>query len=107
MSCLLLQKQLPCEVFKIFSEYDHLVTFSSVHHAIRTEKLLENAGIRVAAIPTPREISVSCGQCLLFKSQDKLKVFEVIQQNDILWSKLFSRQAGGSYILLADFGDKG
>lgn len=36
-----------------------LITFESTHEAIKTEKLLE--GIDIETIPTPRQLSTSCG----------------------------------------------
>lgn len=38
----------------------HIITFDSTHKAIRTEKLLKEQ-VGGTLIPTPREISASCG----------------------------------------------
>ncbi len=77
----------------LYQEYDRLVTLSSVHHAIKAEKLLAKAGIKVIAQPTPREIDVSCGQCLLFKAGNEEKALAVLKQGQVMWSKLFARNA--------------
>lgn len=37
-----------------------VITFPSVHNALRAEKVLKAAGIAVALIPVPRELSGSC-----------------------------------------------
>lgn len=42
-----------------------LITFPSVHYAIRAEKTLRDRGIECKTIPTPRDISASCGLSLL------------------------------------------
>ena len=42
-----------------------LLTFPSVHYAIRAEKKLKEQEIETKTIPTPRDISASCGLCLL------------------------------------------
>lgn len=42
-----------------------LITFPSVHYAIRAEKVLRDRGIESKTIPTPRDISASCGLSLL------------------------------------------
>ena len=68
-----------------------MITFVSVHQIMRAEKLLADAGIKVLAIPTPREIDVSCGQCLLFDADFEAKVFRVLEEAKVQWSKLFSR----------------
>lgn len=98
-------RQLPCEVNTIFSEYDRFLSFSSVHHAIRAEKLLGAADIKVVAMPTPREIAISCGQGLLFMAVHQETVLTILQEGQVAWSKLFKRQAG-SYEEIADFTEK-
>lgn len=42
----------------------YLVVFDSVHQAIRAEKMLLAEGIAIEMVPTPREISASCGQSI-------------------------------------------
>ena len=37
-----------------------IITFPSVWHALRAEKLLQGAGLGCALIPVPRELSSSC-----------------------------------------------
>ena len=75
----------------IYQSYDRLLSFASVHHSIRGEKLLLAAGIMVVTLPTPREIDVSCGQCLLFTAMDQQKVLLILSDHQVLWSKLFKR----------------
>ena len=44
----------------------YIVSFNSTHHAIRLGKLLEEATIRATTLPTPREITASCGISIRF-----------------------------------------
>lgn len=37
-----------------------VITFPSVHYAMRAKKLLNDAGIPVALVPVPRQLSDSC-----------------------------------------------
>ena len=37
-----------------------IITFPSVWHAFRAEKILKGAGLSCALIPVPRELSSSC-----------------------------------------------
>lgn len=46
---------------------DGLISFYASHHAIRAEKVLGEAGFRVALIPGPRELSPNCGVALRFE----------------------------------------
>jgi len=78
-------------VIDIYQSYDRLLSFASVHHSIRGEQLLLAAGIMVVTLPTPREIDVSCGQCLLFAATDQQKVLLILSDHQVLWSKLFKR----------------
>lgn len=87
----------------VYAQYDRLLSLDSVHHAIRAEKLLTEAGIKVIALPTPREINISCGQCLLFMAVDQEAVLAILKQEAVQWSKMFSRDAEARvYIELAD-----
>lgn len=73
----------------IYRDFDRLLSFASVHHAIRAEKLLLVAGIIALPVPTPREIDISCGQCLLFVAADQQRALITLQDNQVQWSKLF------------------
>jgi len=53
----------------------YVIAFDSTHYAIRTEKMLKQK-IKVDMIPTPREISVSCGLSVKFSIDDIDKVQE-------------------------------
>jgi hypothetical protein len=43
-----------------------VVLFESVHHALRAERLLKEAGLPCKLIPIPRNLSSDCGVCLRF-----------------------------------------
>lgn len=77
----------------IYPEYNRLISFASVHHAIRAEKLLNACGIKVIALPTPREIDISCGQCLIFMDNNEDTLVKVLGDNKVQWNKLFRRNA--------------
>lgn len=75
----------------MYSSYDRLLSFDSVHHAIRAEKVLLAAGMIVLPVPVPREIHISCGQCLLFVAKDQPKLLLTLHDQQVQWSKLFKR----------------
>lgn len=75
----------------IYPQYDRLLSFASVHHGMRAEKLLAEAGIPAAAAPTPREVDISCGQCMLFAAENEQKIIAMLTEGHICWSKLFNR----------------
>jgi len=47
-------------------EVYHVVLFNSVHHALRSEKILKEMGLPHKLVPVPRHISSDCGVCLRF-----------------------------------------
>jgi hypothetical protein len=55
------------------AEYS-VVLFYSTAHAIRAEKVLQSAGLRIKMIPTPRQLSSDCGVALRFERQDEGQV---------------------------------
>lgn len=77
----------------MYVNYDRLISFLSIHHAMRAEKVLQQAGCSVLQVPTPREVTISCGQCLLFSKADQNSILEVLAREGIAWSKLFSRNS--------------
>lgn len=58
-----------------------VVTFNSTHHAISGEKIFKDNNIVFKTIPTPREITLSCGLSILFSLEDLLKVKELCNSN--------------------------
>lgn len=64
-----------------------------MHQAIKAEQLLIQSDIACAALPTPREIAVSCGQCLLVAAAQQTDMLQLLAANKVRWSKLFSRTA--------------
>lgn len=55
------------------AEY-HVMIFYSVHHALRSEKILKELGVPHKLIPVPRHISSDCGVCLRFAADVRDRV---------------------------------
>lgn len=51
-----------------------IVLFHTTTSALRAEKLLQNIGLTVKLIPTPRQLSSDCGIALRFDPADQAKV---------------------------------
>lgn len=60
-----------------------LITFKSTHHTIQAEGFLKDKDIDFKTIPTPREITKSCGLAILF-SLDDLHLIEDIINEEII-----------------------
>ncbi|SDE78479.1 DUF3343 domain-containing protein [Sporomusa acidovorans] len=68
-----------------------MISFDSVHQSIKAEKVLAQRGIVAYAFPTPREIDISCGQCLLFEASWQTVILQLFAAEKVRWTKLFSR----------------
>lgn len=60
-----------------------ILTFQSTHHAMRAEKVLESEGIKIKTIPTPRDISLSCGLSIRVSVED-IDTIKGLMKNSIL-----------------------
>ena len=60
-----------------------IVTFESTTHAIKGEKILKDLKLKFKTIPTPREISSSCGLSIRFDLNDLNIVNNTINANNL------------------------
>jgi hypothetical protein len=65
-----------------------IVLFPSVQGAVRTERLLERAGIEQKLIPIPRHISSGCGFCLRFVWCDRARVEEILAAHKVTFERI-------------------
>ncbi|MDR0879657.1 MAG: DUF3343 domain-containing protein [Clostridioides sp.] len=61
----------------------YIISFNSTHHAMRSEKLLQNTEIHIKILPTPREISASCGLSIMFSIEDIDLVKKTLDDSEI------------------------
>lgn len=61
----------------------YVITFNSTHHAIKGEKILLNKGLDIRTIPTPREITASCGLSIKFSSELLKEVKSIVEENKL------------------------
>ncbi len=55
-----------------------LLTFDSTNEALKIERVLKDAGVQCAVIPTPLEITAECGIALLLKERWLQKAKEAL-----------------------------
>lgn len=65
-----------------------LVLFESVHHALRAEKILKNAGIPHKLIPVPKHISSDCGICVRFMQTQRQQLEQTLRENNVKFMKI-------------------
>lgn len=56
----------------------YVIAFDSTHYAISTEKLLSGA-VPITMIPTPREISTSCGLSIKIRDEHVEQVLKALE----------------------------
>ncbi|HEY8363275.1 MAG TPA: DUF3343 domain-containing protein [Tissierellaceae bacterium] len=61
-----------------------VITFMSTHHTIQAEGILKEKGITFKTIPTPREITRSCGLAILFTLDDLDKIKKMVDDGEII-----------------------
>jgi uncharacterized SAM-binding protein YcdF (DUF218 family) len=60
-----------------------VVLFHSTVHAIRAEKVLTRAGIKIKLIPTPRQLSSDCGMALRFDRLEAERVSATLAESKV------------------------
>lgn len=67
-----------------------IVTFASVHQALRAEKVLREQGIPISVINTPREVSSDCGISLSFAEMLEPRVIKALQARAVQYRGVYS-----------------
>lgn len=60
----------------------YCLTFDSTHYAIKIEKRMKEASLKGVMIPTPREVSASCGLSLKFLEEGKEGMLSLLLEED-------------------------
>lgn len=68
-----------------------LITFDSTHHALRAEQVLEGAGLTPDIIPTPREITASCGLSLSLVASDLPRALELLRAVEVTFRGVYGQ----------------
>lgn len=66
-----------------------VITFKSTQYAIKADNTFKNEEISYRTIPTPREITKSCGLAIRFDLEDIDKVKDIISKNKLETEGLF------------------
>jgi hypothetical protein len=60
-----------------------VITFKSTHHAIKSESVFKNQDIEFRTIPTPREVTHSCGLAIKFDLKDVELAKKIVEENQL------------------------
>lgn len=72
-----------------------VIAFASTSGALRGEKLMKEARQEFVVMPTPREISASCGLSLKIKPEDAEKSYQVLQDGGVEISGVYHLKREG------------
>ena len=76
-----------------------VMTFKSTNYAMKSELVFKNEEINFRTIPTPREITHSCGLAIKFDLKDLVLAREVVDKNDLNIDGIFKivKSESGSF----------
>lgn len=80
-------------------EVYYVIAFDSTHYAIQGEKTLKDKDIDIKVIPTPREITASCGLSIRFNLEFYDQVKNILEEASLSIRgiyKLVKNEAGRS-----------
>jgi hypothetical protein len=60
-----------------------VITFKSTNYAMKSELAFKNEEISFRTIPTPREITHSCGLAIKFDLEDTVLAKKIVDKNDL------------------------
>ena len=67
----------------------YIVSFNSTHQAIKCDKTFAKNNIDYAVLPTPREITQSCGISVKFSIDNIENVKKIMAENEIEYKGIF------------------
>lgn len=67
----------------------YFISFGSANHAILTENILREEKIDVAIIPTPREVTESCGLSIKIREENLENVKSIIKRQGIIINGIY------------------
>jgi len=60
-----------------------VITFNSTQYAIKADTVFSKESVNFRTIPTPREISRSCGLAIKFNIEDMEKIKDIINKSSL------------------------
>lgn len=76
-----------------------VVTFVSVNYSMLSEKYLKDAGVKTMMIPSPREITKSCGLSIMINPDQLEEVKKVLIENEVEVSGIFKVEDGKAELI--------
>lgn len=71
------------------------ITFTSTSQALKAEKVMKQAGAQFLTMPTPREVSTSCGLSIKVSPENVDKYYRMLLANRVSVEKVFRLTKNG------------
>ena len=65
-----------------------VVSFFASEHAMRSERVLQRAGLPARLVPGPREVSPNCGVAVAIRWEDEPKVEELLKESKVRYEAI-------------------
>jgi ribosomal protein L7Ae-like RNA K-turn-binding protein len=65
------------------NKLEYYILFPSYTYGLALEALLKKEKIKYTIVPTPRELTVSCGICIKYNKEDEEVIKGLVQNNSI------------------------
>lgn len=75
-------------------ETKYVIVFESTHHALASEQMLLAKNFDIKMIPTPREITLSCGLSILFSESLLQDIIELVERNVLIVKGVYKIEKG-------------
>jgi uncharacterized protein YpmS len=66
------------------------ILFPSYNYGMKLESALKKEKIKFTIVPTPRELSASCGISIEYKKEDEQRIKVVVEENSIKVTGFYS-----------------
>jgi len=73
---------------------EYVLTFDNTNMAVKAEKVLLQAGLKISVMPIVPQISVGCGIALRVKQDELERCCEVLAENKVDVFCVYERKAG-------------
>jgi hypothetical protein len=69
-----------------------IVTFESVHGALKAERAIRAAGLKADAVSVPRRLSSDCGIALRFDAENEQDIIKELAEEDVSYRGIYDHE---------------
>lgn len=73
----------------------YIMVFKNTNDAVKGEEILKSKAVNSTMMPTPTQITQSCGICALFNEEELKKVDNIIEEKEISFKNVYEISSKG------------